>query len=145
MLILKLIKTTYYTIPNRRTDGQSFYSPQHCDGRAIEILPGINHFTASRCFTLTVEASVLAAAAHARNQPDATNGVFVCLVHFHIVHVVLPVFNEASMLACHHPVPAVVPHHRSYGCVMCLSHNHIILFRTGTGAVSIKLTNHKLP
>lgn len=52
--------------------------------------------------------------------PDAAYGFLVCLEHFDVVHVGLPIFNVAAVIASHHPNVIVGPDHASYWAVMCL-------------------------
>lgn len=40
-----------------------------------------------------------------------TNGLFVSLEHFHIVHVRLPIFDESVMISRNHPRVVVIPNH----------------------------------
>lgn len=52
--------------------------------------------------------------------PYSSNGFLMRLKHANIVHVRLPVFDEASVISGHHPVVVVRPHHGANGNVMCL-------------------------
>jgi len=52
--------------------------------------------------------------------PDSSNRLLVCLKLLHIVHVGLPVLDEAIVVACDHPVVVVRPHHRSHRHCMSL-------------------------
>jgi hypothetical protein len=41
--------------------------------------------------------------------------------HLHVVHVRLPIFDEAGVVTSHHPTVVVGPHHRPDRAVVCLA------------------------
>ena len=52
--------------------------------------------------------------------PHLADGLLVSLEHFHIVHVRLPIFDKAVVVAGNHPCVIVVPHHMTDGRVVGL-------------------------
>lgn len=53
--------------------------------------------------------------------PDSTDRLLVGLEHLDVVHVGLPVLDEAAVVARHHPVVVVRPNHGPHGHVVSLS------------------------
>lgn len=53
--------------------------------------------------------------------PDSTDRLLVSLEHLDVVHVGLPILDEAAVVARHHPVVVVRPNHGPDGNVVGLS------------------------
>jgi len=53
--------------------------------------------------------------------PESSNRFFVRLKHLDIVHVALPIFHVARVVACYHPAFIMWPYHCPDRAVMCLN------------------------